>query len=100
MFSPLCPNQFFVLDVYNSDRTPLTADQLCAQLEKICNASQQADEEPVGILTTQHRDSWGKVYGKLISGEPVRRIFVVAHLISASEINCQTKDYQVSYTDF
>lgn len=61
-----------MLDVYNRDGTPVTADQLCAQLEIICSASQQADEEPVGILTTQHRDSWGKVYTKLISGEPAR----------------------------
>ncbi|CAF96708.1 unnamed protein product, partial [Tetraodon nigroviridis] len=62
-------SQFFVLGVYNSDGTPLTTDQLCAQLERICKASEQAAEEPVGILTTQHRDSWGKVYTKLISDE-------------------------------
>lgn len=58
-----------MLEVYNRDTTPLTADQLCAQLEIICKASQQADEEPVGILTTQHRDSWGEVFTRLIRGE-------------------------------
>ncbi|KAL6463584.1 hypothetical protein MHYP_G00279750 [Metynnis hypsauchen] len=58
--------QFFVLDVYNSDGTPLTVDQLYIQLEKIWNSSLQTNKEPIGILTSNHRNSWGKAYANLI----------------------------------
>uniref|UniRef100_A0A1A8LHJ3 Carnitine O-acetyltransferase n=1 Tax=Nothobranchius pienaari TaxID=704102 RepID=A0A1A8LHJ3_9TELE len=58
--------QFFALDVYNSDGTPLTVDQIHMQLEKILNSSLQANKEPIGILTSQHRNTWGKAYSNLI----------------------------------
>ncbi|PWA25535.1 hypothetical protein CCH79_00020787, partial [Gambusia affinis] len=65
-FKSLRSSQFFQLDVYHGDGTPLTPDQLCVQLEKICRASPDPGAEPVGILTTQHRDVWGKSYLNLI----------------------------------
>ncbi|XP_063792551.1 carnitine O-acetyltransferase isoform X2 [Pseudophryne corroboree] len=58
--------QFFELDVYNSDRTPLTEDQIFSQLEKIWGTSLQTNKEPIGILTTNHRNSWAKAYNNLI----------------------------------
>ncbi|XP_055964870.1 carnitine O-acetyltransferase isoform X1 [Sorex fumeus] len=58
--------QFFQLDVYHSDGTPLTAQQLFVQLEKIWNSSLQANKEPVGILTSNHRNSWASAYNILI----------------------------------
>lgn len=61
--------KFFVLDVYNSDGTPLTVDQLYMQLEKIWNSSLQTNKEPIGILTSNHRNTWGKAYNNLIKGE-------------------------------
>lgn len=65
---PPAPGQFFELDVYHSDGTPLTADQLFVQLEKIWNSSLQTNKEPVGILTSNHRNSWAKAYNTLIKG--------------------------------
>ncbi|XP_029016060.1 carnitine O-acetyltransferase-like isoform X1 [Betta splendens] len=58
--------QFFVLDVYNSDGSALTVDQIYMQLEKIWNSSLQTNKEPIGILTSQHRNTWGKAYNNLI----------------------------------
>ncbi|XP_067398111.1 carnitine O-acetyltransferase [Emydura macquarii macquarii] len=58
--------QFFELDVYSSDGSPLTTDQIFIQLEKIWNTSLQTNKEPIGILTTNHRNSWAKAYNNLI----------------------------------
>ncbi|KAL2092652.1 hypothetical protein ACEWY4_012450 [Coilia grayii] len=58
--------QFFILDVYNSDGTPLAVDQIYMQLEKIWNSSLQTNKEPIGLLTSQHRNTWGKAYNNLI----------------------------------
>ena len=54
--------------MYNSDGTPLTVDQIYMQLEKIWNSSLQTNKEPIGILTSQHRNTWGKAYNNLIKG--------------------------------
>ncbi|XP_043576562.1 carnitine O-acetyltransferase isoform X2 [Chiloscyllium plagiosum] len=58
--------QFFELFVYNSDGTPLTVDQIYMQLEKIWHSSLQTNKEPIGILTTGHRNSWANAYNNLI----------------------------------
>ncbi|XP_078406319.1 carnitine O-acetyltransferase-like isoform X3 [Cetorhinus maximus] len=58
--------QFFELFVYNSDGSPLTVDQIYMQLEKIWHSSLQTNKEPIGILTTGHRNSWANAYNNLI----------------------------------
>lgn len=59
--------QFFSLEVYDHHGAPLSVDQLHHQLHKLCYASPPSDqEEPVGILTSQHRDVWGRAYQNLI----------------------------------
>ncbi|KAJ3605172.1 hypothetical protein NHX12_027222 [Muraenolepis orangiensis] len=62
-------HQFFALDAYDGAGTPLSVDQLHRQLERICDASPRASEEPVGILTSQHRNTWGKAYLGLIEDQ-------------------------------
>lgn len=56
--------------MYHSDGTPLTSDQIFVQLEKIWNSSLQTNKEPVGILTSNHRNTWAKAYNTLIKGAP------------------------------
>lgn len=59
--------------MYNSDGTPLTVDQLYMQLEKVWSSSLQTNKEPIGILTSNQRNSWGKAYNNLIKGEETSR---------------------------
>ncbi|GCB65549.1 hypothetical protein scyTo_0009968 [Scyliorhinus torazame] len=49
-----------------SDGSPLTVDQIYMQLEKIWHSSLQTNKEPIGILTTGHRNSWANAYNNLI----------------------------------
>uniref|UniRef100_A0A673NCW5 Carnitine O-acetyltransferase-like n=1 Tax=Sinocyclocheilus rhinocerous TaxID=307959 RepID=A0A673NCW5_9TELE len=70
--------QFFQLDVYNSDGTPLTESQIHAQLLRIRSQSWKTDKQPMGILTSEHRHTWGQAYTRLlrdkINKESVRLI--------------------------
>ncbi|XP_023665617.1 carnitine O-acetyltransferase b [Paramormyrops kingsleyae] len=70
--------QFFQLEVYNSDGTPLTEGQIHAQLCRIRSQSWKTDKEPMGILTSEHRNTWGQAYHRLlrdkINKESVRAI--------------------------
>lgn len=62
-----CP-QFFQLEVYNSDGTPLTESQIHSQLLRIRSQSWKTDKEPMGILTSEHRHTWGEAYNRLLRG--------------------------------
>uniref|UniRef100_A0A8B9L593 Carnitine O-acetyltransferase b n=1 Tax=Astyanax mexicanus TaxID=7994 RepID=A0A8B9L593_ASTMX len=56
----------YALDVYNSDGTPLTQSQIHAQLCRIRSQSWKTDKEPMGILTSEHRHTWGQAYNRLL----------------------------------
>lgn len=57
-------NHYFQLCVYGEDNAPLNEQQLLSQLEIIIAQSQRI-KSPIGILTTEHRDTWAKAYKRL-----------------------------------
>lgn len=65
---PLLHQQFFQLEVYNSDGSRLTESQIHSQLLRIRSQSWKTDKEPVGILTSEHRHTWGQAYNRLLTG--------------------------------
>ncbi|XP_019726348.1 carnitine O-acetyltransferase b [Hippocampus comes] len=57
--------QFFQLELYNSDGSRLTESQIHGQLLRIRSQSWKTDKEPMGILTSEHRHTWGQAYNRL-----------------------------------
>ncbi|XP_061587601.1 carnitine O-acetyltransferase-like [Cololabis saira] len=66
-------SQFFQVEVYGPDGAPLTEDQILVQLRGVRGASEEEQVEPVGILTSQHRDRWGGAYLELTRDETNRQ---------------------------
>ncbi|XP_072304256.1 carnitine O-acetyltransferase b [Eucyclogobius newberryi] len=70
--------QFFKVEVYNSDGSRMTESQIHTQLLRIRSQSWKTDKEPIGILTSEHRHTWGAAYNRLfrdkINRESVRAI--------------------------
>ncbi|XP_075995665.1 carnitine O-acetyltransferase b [Genypterus blacodes] len=58
--------QFFQLEVYNSDGSRMTEGQIHSQLQRIRAQSWKTDKEPMGILTSEHRHTWGQAYNRLL----------------------------------
>ncbi|XP_050691120.1 carnitine O-acetyltransferase-like isoform X3 [Eriocheir sinensis] len=57
-------NHFFKIDVYGKHGKPLNVRQLVHQLRNVVERSTHPTV-PVGILTTQNRNVWGKAYKQL-----------------------------------
>ncbi|KAB7506160.1 Carnitine O-acetyltransferase [Armadillidium nasatum] len=57
-------NHFFKIDVYGKRRLPLNAGQIFSQLRNCVERSTHPGV-PVGILTSQNRNAWGKNYKQL-----------------------------------
>lgn len=59
--------QFYKLDIYNDDKTVLPVEDIYDNLLAIVENSLEK-EIPVGILTSENRDTWAECYQKLEQG--------------------------------
>ncbi|XP_071948484.1 carnitine O-acetyltransferase-like isoform X2 [Antedon mediterranea] len=66
--------KFFSLEVYKDGWTPLTRSEIYQQLCDIVNRSQETSA-PVGILTAENRNTWGKIYNQMNKDRTNRAIF-------------------------
>lgn len=76
--------QFFQLEVYNSDGSRLTESQIHSQLLRIRSQSWKTDKEPMGILTSEHRHTWGQAYNRLLTGGSRSRACLSGGLANAN----------------
>uniref|UniRef100_A0A646QE80 CarnOAT n=1 Tax=Hemiscolopendra marginata TaxID=943146 RepID=A0A646QE80_9MYRI len=57
-------NHFFKMKIYGNNQQLLSEHQIFSQLQNIIKQSSKPGT-PIGILTTENRNVWGKVYKKL-----------------------------------
>ncbi|XP_033124898.1 carnitine O-acetyltransferase-like [Anneissia japonica] len=67
-------NQFFSLDLFKNGWTPLTRSEIYHQLCNIVNKSKNPST-PVGILTSENRNTWGKIYNEMSKDRTNRTTF-------------------------
>ncbi|XP_063424764.1 carnitine O-acetyltransferase-like [Mytilus trossulus] len=58
-------NTFFSLEAYGKNHKPLSVDQIYNQLQKVVDMSKNSST-PVGILTSENRNTWAKAYNHLV----------------------------------
>ena len=67
--------QLYTMDLFHADGISLTVEEIQQQLETILEMSKRAQaghdaQAPIGILTTEERDTWARLRGKLIEAHP------------------------------
>ncbi|XP_022084319.1 carnitine O-acetyltransferase-like isoform X2 [Acanthaster planci] len=67
-------NHLFSLDVYDSQGKPLPISEIHTKLKEIVAAS-PFPAVPVNILTSEHRNTWGKIYKKMSKDKVNRASF-------------------------
>ncbi|XP_064616080.1 carnitine O-acetyltransferase-like [Liolophura sinensis] len=71
-------NHIFSVDVYDKSRKPLPVSQLFKNLKIVAEQSQQSTA-PLGILTTENRNTWGSAYKRLCKDKDNKKAFDVIH---------------------
>lgn len=62
-------NEYYKIPVYNKEKRTLSQDQILSQIKQCMNdsKSRKTKSAPIGLLSTDHRDNWGKAYAELIN---------------------------------
>lgn len=62
-------NEYYKIPVYNKEKRILSEDQIVSQIKQCVNESKsrKTKSAPIGLLSTDHRDNWGKAYAELIN---------------------------------
>merc|ERR1712038_966602 len=58
-------NHFFAVELYGLNGQPLGTEQIEESLHRVVEMSPKSGN-PIGILTSDNRNTWGKVYQKLV----------------------------------
>lgn len=67
-----CNNRFYQLNVFTPAGGLASEGQILAELKKIAGNESGKRQEPIGILTANHRDSWAKAYETLVANSTNR----------------------------
>ncbi|CAH0603196.1 unnamed protein product [Chrysodeixis includens] len=65
-------NHIFHVDLWGDDGVLLNEDQIVKQLGKVVQLSSTVNNEGIGILTSENRDSWAKAY-QLLAKDTVNK---------------------------
>lgn len=65
-------NHYFQVNVFGKDGAPLNESQILSQLELVM-AQSKFPKKPIGVLTSEHRDTWAKAYKRLCKYDKINK---------------------------
>lgn len=87
--------QFFQLDVLyecpDGTMAVSPSSHIIQQLHNIMKMSSDLSECPVGILTSEHRDSWAKSRERLVAGQQKHLHMYISVCICISQLECGSR---------
>jgi carnitine O-acetyltransferase len=91
-------NQFFFFDVLDENNKPLSTAEIETQLKRIVDAAGSTpDAHPLGILTTENRDTWTKARNDIIrhsyvNAEALKKIETSIFLVCLDDTKPVTRE--------